>query len=51
MLLVGRKLRYWAAASMLLILAFLGILPMSYGRGLTIDFGCFGVGEPLSATP
>lgn len=49
MLLVGWKLRYWAAASMLLILAFFGILLLSYGRGLTIDCGCFGVGEPLSA--
>ena len=49
MLLVGWRLRYWAIAAMLLMLAFFAILLMSYGRGLTIDCGCFGVGEPLSA--
>jgi uncharacterized membrane protein YphA (DoxX/SURF4 family) len=49
MLLVGWRLRDWALAAMLLMLAFFSILLLSYGRGLTIDCGCFGVGEPLSA--
>jgi uncharacterized membrane protein YphA (DoxX/SURF4 family) len=48
-LLIGWKLRYWAAASMALMLVFFAILLLSYARGLTIDCGCFGVGEPLSA--
>jgi uncharacterized membrane protein YphA (DoxX/SURF4 family) len=49
MLLAGWKLRYWAFAAMALMVAFFGILLVSYSRGLTIDCGCFGVGEPLSA--
>lgn len=48
-LLAGWKLRYWSAAAMALMLAFFAILLVSYFRGLTIDCGCFGVGEPLSA--
>jgi len=49
MLLVGWQLRWWALASLLLMGAFFGVLLLSYSRGLTIDCGCFGVGEPLSA--
>lgn len=47
-LLAGWKLRYFAALSAGLLLFFFGILLYSYGRGLTIDCGCFGVGEALS---
>jgi uncharacterized membrane protein YphA (DoxX/SURF4 family) len=47
-LLIGWKLRYFAAASAGLLLFFFAILIYSYGRGLTIDCGCFGVGEALS---
>jgi uncharacterized membrane protein YphA (DoxX/SURF4 family) len=47
-LLIGWKLRYFALAGMLLLLFFFAILVYSYGRGLTIDCGCFGVGEALS---
>jgi len=47
-LLAGWKLRVTALAAMLLMLAFFAILLASYGRGLTIDCGCFGVGEPLT---
>jgi uncharacterized membrane protein YphA (DoxX/SURF4 family) len=49
MLLVGWRLRYWAMAAFTLMLAFLAILLLTYSRGLAIDCGCFGVGEPLSA--
>jgi uncharacterized membrane protein YphA (DoxX/SURF4 family) len=49
MLLVGWKLRYTSFAAMGLMAAFFAILLLSYGRGLEIDCGCFGVGEPLSA--
>lgn len=47
-LLIGWKLRYFAMGGMLLLLFFFSILVYSYGRGLTIDCGCFGVGEALS---
>lgn len=49
MLLIGWKLRYWALTAMGLMLMFFSVLVLSYSRGLTIDCGCFGVGEPLSA--
>jgi uncharacterized membrane protein YphA (DoxX/SURF4 family) len=49
MLIAGWKLRYWAFAAMALMLSFFAILLLSFSRGLTIDCGCFGVGEPLSA--
>ncbi len=47
-LLIGWRLRYFAFAGMALLLFFFSILVYSYGRGLTIDCGCFGVGETLS---
>ena len=47
-LLIGWRLRVFAATGMGLLLFFFGILVYSYGRGLTIDCGCFGVGESLS---
>ena len=47
-LVIGWKLRYFALSGMLLLLFFFAILVYSYGKGLTIDCGCFGVGETLS---
>ena len=48
-LLSGWKLRYFSFAGMAMLLAFFAILLYSYGKGMTIDCGCFGVGEALSA--
>ncbi len=48
-ILIGWKLRYFSFAGMSLLLVFFGILLFSYGKGMTIDCGCFGVGEALSA--
>ena len=48
-LLIGWKLRQVAFAGMVLLLFFFGILVFSYGKGMAIDCGCFGVGEALSA--
>jgi uncharacterized membrane protein YphA (DoxX/SURF4 family) len=48
-LLIGWKLRQFALAGLLLLAFFFGILVFSYGKGMTIDCGCFGVGEALSA--
>jgi len=48
-LLIGIWLRYVSAAAALLLAVFFGIMLMSYGKGMGIDCGCFGVGEPLTA--
>ena len=48
-LLIGWKLRYVSLTAMLLLLLFFSILVVSYGKGMTVDCGCFGVGETLSA--
>jgi uncharacterized membrane protein YphA (DoxX/SURF4 family) len=47
-ILLGWKLRYFALAGAALLLFFFAILLFSYGRGMTIDCGCFGVGEALT---
>lgn len=47
-LLAGWKLRWFAGASFALLAIFFAILVFSYGKGMTIDCGCFGVGEALS---
>ena len=47
-LLIGWKLQYFALGSVLLLVFFFGIMIYSYGKGLAIDCGCFGVGETLS---
>lgn len=47
-LLIGWKLRYFAIAAFAMLLVFFSILLFSYGKGMTIDCGCFGVGEALS---
>jgi uncharacterized membrane protein YphA (DoxX/SURF4 family) len=48
-LLIGIWLRYVSLAATLLLAVFFGIMLMSYGKGMGIDCGCFGVGEPLTA--
>jgi uncharacterized membrane protein YphA (DoxX/SURF4 family) len=48
-LLIGWRLRQVAFVGMALLLFFFGILVFSYGKGMAIDCGCFGVGEALSA--
>lgn len=47
-ILAGWKLRHFALAGSLLLLLFFGILLFSYGKGMAIDCGCFGVGEALT---
>jgi uncharacterized membrane protein YphA (DoxX/SURF4 family) len=47
-LLAGWRLRIFAIASAGLLAIFFAILVFSYGKGMTIDCGCFGVGEALT---
>ena len=47
LLLSGFLLPWVSAAASLLLTVFFGIMVRSYGKGLTIDCGCFGVGEAL----
>ena len=49
LLIIGWLLRFASTAATLLLMAFFSILVYSYGKGMTIDCGCFGVGEALSA--
>jgi uncharacterized membrane protein YphA (DoxX/SURF4 family) len=48
LLLIGWRLPWTSLASTLLLAFFFAILLYSYGKGMTIDCGCFGVGEALS---
>lgn len=47
-LLAGFGLRYAAIAAAALLGAFFSIMAITYARGLAIDCGCFGPGEPIS---
>ena len=47
MVVAGLWLRYSAAAASLMLLAFFGVMLYTYGRGMQIDCGCFGLGEAL----
>ena len=47
-LLAGWRLRIFAFAAAGLLAIFFAILVFSYGKGMTIDCGCFGVGEALT---
>ncbi len=47
-LLAGWRLRIFAVAAAGLLATFFAILVFSYGKGMTIDCGCFGVGEALT---
>jgi uncharacterized membrane protein YphA (DoxX/SURF4 family) len=49
LLVAGIGLRYVTVATSLLLIFFFGVMLRSYGKGLGIDCGCFGVGEALSA--
>jgi uncharacterized membrane protein YphA (DoxX/SURF4 family) len=46
-LLAGLLLRYVSLAATLLLAGFFAIMAMSYGKGLGIDCGCFGLGDTL----
>lgn len=48
LLLAGWRLPWTSIASSALLGFFFAILLYSYGKGKTIDCGCFGVGEALS---
>jgi uncharacterized membrane protein YphA (DoxX/SURF4 family) len=48
-LISGLLLRYASSAAAALLLVFFTMMAVAYGRGLTIDCGCFGPGEALSA--
>ena len=47
LLLSGFLLPWVAAGASSLLAVFFGVMMRSYGKGLTIDCGCFGVGEAL----
>lgn len=47
-LLVGWKLRWFAAVAALLLTAFIAVMSVTYARGVQADCGCFGLGEPIS---
>jgi uncharacterized membrane protein YphA (DoxX/SURF4 family) len=49
LLAVGIWLRYTSVAAAALLTLFFGMMLVAYARGLSIDCGCFGFGEPLSA--
>jgi uncharacterized membrane protein YphA (DoxX/SURF4 family) len=49
LLATGFGLRYVAAGATILLGAFFGIMVHAFAQGMTIDCGCFGLGEPLSA--
>lgn len=47
-LLSGWKLRYSAGVMGGLLVAFVGIMWITYARGIEANCGCFGSGEPIS---
>lgn len=47
-LLVGWKLRWFSSIAALLLGAFIGLMAVTYARGIQADCGCFGLGEPIS---
>jgi uncharacterized membrane protein YphA (DoxX/SURF4 family) len=49
LLLAGVWIRYTSAAAAALLAVFFGIMLVSYGKGMGIDCGCFGLGEALTA--
>ena len=48
LLLIGWGLRWVATATALILGTFFILMLRSYGKGMGIDCGCFGVGESLS---
>lgn len=49
LLIAGVWLRYLSVVAAAILAAFFAVMVLSYFRGASIDCGCFGVGEPLSA--
>ncbi|HYP07545.1 MAG TPA: MauE/DoxX family redox-associated membrane protein [Bryobacteraceae bacterium] len=49
LLLAGLWLRVASALTAAILAIFFGIMLLSYGKGMGIDCGCFGVGEALTA--
>jgi len=47
LLIVGLALRWVAAAAALMLISFFSVMLRAQAKGLTIDCGCFGVGEQL----
>jgi len=47
-LIAGRWLRVSAGAASLLLLGFFVLMVRTYAKGLQIDCGCFGLGDPIS---
>jgi uncharacterized membrane protein YphA (DoxX/SURF4 family) len=48
LILVGWKIRYFAAAAAALLLGFIVVLTITYFRGIDAQCGCFGFGERIS---
>jgi len=48
-LLVGVLLRYVAAGATVLLIIFFALMTRAFIKGMTIDCGCFGLGEAISA--
>jgi uncharacterized membrane protein YphA (DoxX/SURF4 family) len=49
LLLIGVWLRYISILAAAILGVFFAIMLLSFGKGMGIDCGCFGVGEPLTA--
>ena len=47
-LLIGWRIAPAATAATIILGAFFGVMLFTYGRGLQIDCGCFGLGEALT---
>jgi uncharacterized membrane protein YphA (DoxX/SURF4 family) len=48
-LMAGRWLRVSGGAASLLLLGFFVLMVRTYAKGMQIDCGCFGLGDPISA--
>jgi len=49
LLLTGMALPYVSLIASVILAVFFGIMALSFGKGMGIDCGCFGVGEALTA--
>jgi uncharacterized membrane protein YphA (DoxX/SURF4 family) len=49
LLLAGVWLRYVSIVAAAILAVFFATMLLSFGKGMGIDCGCFGVGEPLTA--
>lgn len=48
LLVSGYRLRLAASATAALLAGFFAVMLLSYGKGMSIDCGCFGLGEALT---